>query len=65
MQVSKGLIQMLRLAEMRTWMMGFSRGNSADRRNGIFEMGWFKLLCAPTLKNETVMIEKVLNWRGC
>lgn len=56
---------MLRLAEMRTWMMGFSRGNSADRRSGIFEMGWFKLLCAPTFKNETVMIEKVLNWRGC
>lgn len=52
---------MLRLAEMRTWMMGFSRGNSEARWSDIFEVGWFKMLCVPTLKNETVMIEKVLN----
>lgn len=56
---------MLRLAEMRTWMMEFSGENSADRWSSIFEMGWFKMLCALTLKNENVMIEKVLNWRGC
>lgn len=56
---------MLRLAEMRTWMMGFSGENSTARWSDIFEMGWFKMLCVPTLKNENVMIEKVLNWRGC